>query len=288
MTQGNTPWLIVNSASGSYAEDTVAAISKALGTGSGTRVPTFDCQNDTLPGAADLNDANVRRIAIFAGDGTISKYLCRLESEGWDGSALPLPGGTKNLLCSAMFGSLSAKRIAQMYARGELFETRRKCMRSGPLTALIEMLLGPGARWADVREDVRTREIGQAMAKSIDIARQAATGALVRLVEPRVGSEDGYPGLHFALDDGCLAARGYRLDTPGEWAQQGWAMANSEFREGPYDDLGTMQSARCEAVGGDGEDSGIHLMVDGERESGGDTVEIELEDFGIAFLGLNE
>ncbi|NBC88512.1 MAG: hypothetical protein GVX90_03285, partial [Alphaproteobacteria bacterium] len=98
MDENVPPVLIVNSASGSYSEQAVADVRAALGHGDGAHVSTFDCRTDGLPDRAALEEAGARRVAIFAGDGTISRHLVRLEAEGWGGAVLPLPGGTQNLL----------------------------------------------------------------------------------------------------------------------------------------------------------------------------------------------
>ncbi|QIQ86489.1 hypothetical protein [Erythrobacter sp.] len=278
------PFLIVNSASGSFTEQAVEAVRAALagGDGDGARVRTFDCRADELPGRAALESAGATRLAIFAGDGTISRHLVRLEAEGWDGAVLPLPGGTQNLLSTAMFGQLSATEIAAMFAKGTLVETRRHCLRCEGHTALAEILCGPGARWADVREELRAREMGEAAAKSLDITREAASGALVRLARPAGGRAEGYPGLHFSLPDGAMVARGYRMENLGDWVRQGWAMATRDFREGPYDELGTMDEAQVEAVEG----GAIDLMIDGELARAGAAITIRREPFGLSFMGL--
>ncbi|SMQ60026.1 Diacylglycerol kinase catalytic domain-containing protein [Altererythrobacter xiamenensis] len=286
MIEYECPWLIVNSASGSYSEKAVADVRAALCSGSSLDVKTLDCSSVDLPGAKELDQAGVRRLVVFSGDGTMSNYLGRLEKEGWEGAALPLPGGTKNLLCTDMHGTSSAADLAAMYARGELSETTRDCMRCGSLTALAEILAGPGARWADVREEMRDHEIGAALKDGIDIAEEAAQGVLVQLVDPP--TEKGYPGLHFSLQEGAIEARGYPLETVRDWIGQGWAMATRDFREGPFDELGKMQIARCEVIGGDGSAKGMDLMVDGERETAGHRVEIGREVFGLAFLHRDE
>lgn len=282
MIEHECPWLIVNSASGSYSEKAVADVRSALCSGSSLDVKTLDCSSVDLPGARELEEVGVRRLVVFSGDGTMSNYLGRLEKEGWQGAALPLPGGTQNLLCSDMHGAASAAELAAMYARGEMSETSRDCMRCGSLTALAEILAGPGARWADVREEMRDHEIVAALKDGIDIAEEAAQGGLVQLVDPP--TEKGYPGLHFSLQDGAIEARGYPLETVRDWIGQGWAMATRDFREGPFDELGRMQIARCAVTGADRSAKGMDLMVDGERETAGHSVEIIRETFGLAFL----
>jgi hypothetical protein len=291
MDRNSPPVLVVNSASGSFSEEAVSAVREALGGGNGAAVRTVDCRSDDVPGRPELEAAETRVFAIFAGDGTISRNLVKLEAEGWGGAVLPLPGGTQNLLSTAMFGKLSATEIAAMCARGELAKTRRHCLRCESHTALAEILCGPGARWADVREDMRAGEMGELVSEALDITRESASGALVRLIEPARGREEGYPGLHFSLPDGAMVARGYRMENLGDWIRQGWAMATRDFREGPFDELGTMERARCAALPGaeaseTAEPLHIDLMIDGERETAGAEALVAREPFGLTFLGL--
>lgn len=287
MSANSFLWLAVNSSSGSYSEAAVADVREAFGSGEGTAptiTRTIDCQHETLPGRSDLEAENVAYLAVFAGDGTLSDYLGKLEREGWGGAVLPLPGGTQNLLCTDMFGDRTAPEIATLFARGELHETRRNCMRCAEHTALAEILAGPGAKWADVREDFREGEVSRMVGKSVEITRDAATGPLVRLVEPPAGRARGYPGLHFSIPDGAIVARGYHMDNLAEWLKQGLAIAMRDFREGPYDELGTMERVRCQSTDG----SLVDLMIDGEGETGESLVTITSDRFDLTVLGLPE
>lgn len=286
MTDNQCPWLVVNGASGSFSEEAVKEVHSALCTGSAREVKTLDCSTCDLPDASDLADAEITRLAIFAGDGTISNYLGKLEKQGWDGAALLLPGGTTNLLSTELFGNMPAAEIAGKFTRGELEPMERHCLRCESHTALAEILVGPGARWADVREDIRDNAIGDAIRHSIDIAEEAANGDLVRLIDPNTGAADGYPGLLFSLKDEVMVARGYPLRTAGDWIGQGWAMATRDFREGPYDDLGSMEIAHCAIVGEEQRDAKIDLMIDGERQSTGSSTEVRRDTFGIKVFAL--
>lgn len=284
MSKTNLMWLVINSASGSYDEATITDLRKILAQGEFAPAKVIDCQQDQLPGRKELEAAKVTQLAVFAGDGTLSAYLGQLEREGWQGQALPLPGGTQNLLCRSIFGEQDAASIAGMLAKGRLQTTLRSCLRCGEYTAIAEVLVGPGARWALAREDLREREIGKLLNKTLEITEEAATGPLVRLFEPSLGREEGYPGLHFSVLDGVLAARGYHMDTVTEWIKQGFAITAGDFREGPYDDLGNLTHARCQPTGGET----IDVMIDGEHDTVTGELSIRLDQFGLAILGLPE
>ena len=284
MSKNNLMWLVINSASGSYDEAAIADLREILAQSEFAPAKVIDCQQDQLPGRKELEAAKVTQLAVFAGDGTLSAYLGQLEREGWQGEALPLPGGTQNLLCRSIFGEQDAASIAGMLAKGRLQTTQRSCLRCGEHTAIAEVLVGPGARWALAREDLREREIGKLLNKTLEITEEAATGPLVRLVEPSSGREEGYPGLHFSVLDGVLAARGYHMDTVTEWIKQGFAITAGDFREGPYDDLGNLTHARCQPTGGET----IDVMIDGEHDTVTGELSIRLDQFGLAILGLPE
>ena len=231
-----------------------------------------------------LEAGNVAQLAVFAGDGTISDYLARLEREGWRGAVLPLPGGTQNLLCTEMFGQRSAAEIAAMLINGELQHTRRHCLRCGEHTALSEILLGPGARWADVREDLREGEVGEMLSKSVEITKESYAGPMVWVAEPRIGRKEGYPGLHLSIQAGEMTVRGYHMDNLAEWLQQGLAILKRDFRDGAYDELGALERLRCRST----DRTGIDLMVDGEREAAAGEVMIRRDWFDLTLMGLPE
>lgn len=281
-------WLATNSSSGSFDAALLADVRSALQSGDD---PPFDgvdtiidCQSDPLPDGADLDRAGVSWLAVLAGDGTLSRYLAKLERERWRGAVLPLPGGTQNLLCGAIHGDRNATDIGAMMARGELRKVQRRCLRCEDYTALAEILLGPGAGWAHVREDFRAGKIEGTLDKSLAIIKDAAAGPHVRIAEPAIGRETGYPGLHFSLSTGTMTARGYHMDNPAEWLRQGTAMALRDFREGPYEDLGTLTRALCRPTQG----NHIDLMIDGEPEQAIGDVTIVEDEFDLTFLGPPE
>ena len=275
-------WLIVNSASGSYDEPAVSELQVFLSSHRSAPHRTIDCQESELPGSAELHAAGVGCLLVYTGDGTLSRYLGRLEKEGWKGKVLPLPGGTKNLLCHAMFGDLTTVEIVTLFADMELKPTNRNCIRCGQHTALMEVLLGPEARSAEVREALREKELSDLFRKSAEIANDAATGPTVHLVEPRRGREEGYPGLYFSILDNALSARGYLLDTLTDWLRQSVAIATRDFREGPFDDLGLMNYARCQSE----EKTAIDAMIDGEAESAASQITLAIDRFDLRLLSL--
>lgn len=266
--------------SGSYAAETLRDITQTLEVSRHAPGQIIDCQETSLPGAGDLERAGVDCLIVFTGDGTLSRYLGNLESDGWRGTVLPLPGGTKNLLCKDLFGERTALEISEELAAGRLRVGPRGCIRCGEHTALAEILLGPDARSAEVRESLRQNDYADALKTSAEIASEAATGPLIRIVEPPITHDQGYPGILFTPVEGTLWARGYHLESLEDWVKQTVAIARRDFRDGPHDDLGTMRRARCSIA----DHGSIDAMIDGEAECLAGEVELAFDDFALPFL----
>src|SRR6476469_7550563 len=121
-------------------------------------------------------------IVVHGGDGTLSRTIGDLE--GFVGSVLPLPGGTYNLLARDIFGERDASSIVASLAAGDLEARRRPCIRGEGLLALAELLAGPGAKWADVREEMRDSNLGEVIAKGWDAAATSTVGPMVAVTRP--------------------------------------------------------------------------------------------------------
>ena len=156
MIEGET-WLVLNDASGSDGEARRQAVLDGLAAAGHAPARIIDCAQDSPPAAAQLDAAGVGLLAVHGGDGTLNAVVGALD--GWGGTVLPLPGGTANLLCKALHGEAEVEAILGALADGQLATTRRQCVRGDDWLALAEVLAGPGANWADVREDMRDRNI---------------------------------------------------------------------------------------------------------------------------------
>ena len=272
-------WLIFNGASGSYDDRTLQDLVDALGAAGHAPARVIDCKNGT-PDAAEANAANLGLLAIHGGDGTISRTLRDLE--GFSGQVLALPGGTFNLLARELFGERDPLEIVRLLAAGRLAPDRRACIRGDGVLALAELLIGPGAKWADVREELRDANIGEVIAKGWDAAANSAVGPMVAVVQPLVGREEGYAGVRLCPRSGGMTIDGYAAEGLGDYLQQGMAILKRDFREGPHDELGTASSVTCRSLAGEP----IPLMVDGERSEGASELVFSLDTFDCDLLGM--
>lgn len=265
-------WLVVNSASGSNTEAAVRAVRESLA-GAGADPACIIDAADGLPGRAELERAGLRRLAVFAGDGTVSTLATTIE--GWSGALLVLPGGTANLLSQALHGERDAEAIAASLPR--LPTIRRSCIRSPGLTALVEALIGPGATWSDVREELREGGMGQVAGAAVAAIRETTSGPMVGLVDPAVGRLDGYAGIRLEPAGPGMVVEGYGADTIGDFLRHGLALLRRDFRQGPHEELGCHQTVRCRSLG----DAPLPLMIDGERREGSREQQFSLADFAL-------
>lgn len=270
-------WLVTNTASGSNTEaavDELAASLRAAGCGADR---TICFPDEDLPKAAELNAAGVKTLAVFTGDGTINAVATALE--GWGGAILVLPGGTQNLLSKALHGDVPAEAITGSLTSGNFRRIRRHAVRTSQGTGLIEVLAGPGAMWADVREGLRDFDIGAIAETFGNALRETREGPGVRLVDPAAGKPDGYRAIRLAPDGDKMEADGYDSEDFADMAAQGFAiLVKRDFRQGPHDELGHFAKV---TVASDGP---IALMIDGERREGGQNEQLICDEFAVDFI----
>ena len=283
--KSNRTWLIVNEASGSHDDALIEEIRNELAVIGMAPERVLDCSNDDLPNAEIANAAGVTHIVIHGGDGTLNGAITRLEAaEGmpeWKGAILTLPGGTANLLCHRLYSQCNPLAVIRSLGAGEFAPLRLACIRGRTHTALAEVVAGPGARWADVREEMRDHNLGEVVAKSIDAAERSASGPWVRVTHPAMGREEGYPGVRLVLDGNAIGVEGYGAEGIGEYLQQGFAILKREFRDGPHDDLEPVAGLTLESTGGEP----LPLMIDGERSTGAPAEPFSLARLRVDLLG---
>jgi hypothetical protein len=274
-----TTWLVINSASGSYSEEAVAAVERSFADAGHPLAKIVTIPDHDAPNRAALEASGVDLLAIYTGDGTINGVVTGLY--GWGGKLLILPGGTQNLLAKSIHGDAAAEDIVAALGRGELSCESRHLVRTSQGDGLCEVLAGPGARWSDVREAMREGDIG-GMATTLGEAIGESTGGTsVRIVQPELGKPEGYPAVRIFPDHGALGIEGFGAETLAEYAQQGLALLRRDFREGPHDELGRHPRIVCRS------EQPIELMIDGERMTGGTEERFELRECPIEFLALN-
>lgn len=277
MENGGKAWLVYNSASGQQRPGDTEAIVAALEAGGMDCVRRTDCHEGPAITRREVEQAGIGCLAIYGGDGTLNRTIGALE--GWGGAVLALPGGTFNLLCRDLYGTAELDEVLPLVSERRLAPRRRSCIRTGGgSVALCEVLAGPGATWADVREELRDGHVAGVIEKSVEAASATVTGPPVVLAAPPRGREEGYAGLRLTPGSAGIRIQGYGADGPGEFVEQGIAILRRNFREGPHDDLGLSEEVRI----GSGEGEPIPLMIDGERGEGAAE-----EHFALATLGID-
>ena len=271
-------WLIYNGSSGSHDDEALEALVAALGEAGYPPAKVVDCK-DGAPDAPAANAAGLGLIVVHGGDGTLSRTIGGLE--GFAGNVLALPGGTFNLLAREIFGERDPLEIVGLLGEGRLSVRRRNCIRGNGVLALCELLAGPGAKWADVREEMRDVNIGEVIAKGWDAATTSTVGPMVALAEPAAGREEGYAGIRLCPQAEGIRIQGYAAEGIGDYVQQGIAILKRDFREGPHDDLGTESRVEVHSL----DRQGVPLMVDGERSEGGSELTFSLDRLDVNLLG---
>lgn len=268
-------WLLINSASGSYSAAAVEDLSSSLAAAGCAPARVIRFPDEDLPTRAALDEAGVATLAVFTGDGTINAAACAIE--GWGGALLVLPGGTQNLMAKSLHGDVPAEAVTSALADAR--RQRRQAIRTSQGTALIELLAGPGAMWADVREGVRDFDLGaiaETFGKALNETRE---GPGVRVSQPQVGKQEGYRAVRLDCSGDRMLAEGYDFSDWSQFAAQGFAMlVKRDFRQGPHDELGRFDAVTLAS------DSAIAMMLDGERREGSTEERVTCDTFALDFI----
>lgn len=255
-------WLVCNAASGSNDDEAVHALEQALAAAGFDLTRKISFPDENAPGVEDLAAGGVEILAVFTGDGTIHTVISQVR--GWDGGVLVLPGGTMNMLSRRLHGDLSALDIVGRLAGAEPRRVRPRIVRTRHGEALTGVLAGPGAIWNEVREALRNASIIETVATTTEAIAHSASGPKVICAGVDCGREEGYAAITVTPHETGLEVKGYYAETLGDFAGQGIALLNRNFRKGPHDDLGLHQEVRL--VCPEGEPMG--LLIDGEPFDG--------------------
>lgn len=256
-------WLVCNPGSGNNDEAAIAGIGLALEEANFRIARRISFPAEEAPDAAGLDAEQVDVLAVFAGDGTTHSIVAGLR--GWGGAVLVLPGGTMNLLSKRLHGDVSAVEIAGRLSRTGARRARPPVVRSRHGTALTGVLAGPGAVWNEVREALRCADLLQVVATAREAIAHSTRGPMVVCAGVDCGREDGYAAITVTPHETGLEVQGYYADTLGDYAGQGIALLNRNYRNGPHDELGIHREVRL--VCPEGEPMG--LLIDGEPFDGG-------------------
>ncbi|QVM84479.1 diacylglycerol/lipid kinase family protein [Novosphingobium decolorationis] len=255
-------WLVCNPASGSNDAQTQREAKQALESAGFDVARTLYFPDDPAPKAADLDEEGVEVVATFGGDGTVHAVVTGLF--GWGGAVLVLPGGTMNLLAKTLHGPASADEIAARLESGEGRRVRTPVIDTRHGTALTGVLAGPGTIWNEVREALRDANLIEVVATARQAISYSTNGPKVVCDQSDCGREDGYAAITVNPGEEGLSARGYYAESLADYAGQGIALLNRDFRNGPHDDLGVHQRIRLVCPAGEP----MGLLIDGEPFDG--------------------
>lgn len=256
-------WLVCNPASGSNDEAAVAQVSEAFAASGFELLRIVRFPDEPAPTPSALDAAGIGMLAVFGGDGTVHSVVT--EAVGWGGAVLVLPGGTMNLLAKRVHGDRPAPEIVASLAGVPLRTTRPTTIRSRHGVGLTGVLAGPGTVWNEVREAMRAANVVEFVASTGEAITHSAKGPKVVCAEVDCGREDGYAAITVTPKGDGLEAKGYYAESLADYAGQGIALLQRDYREGPHDDLGRHPRLTLDCPAGEP----MGLLIDGEPFDGG-------------------
>lgn len=271
MDSSSAIWLVVNASSGSNSPEALEALERCCGNNGFAVQKIVRFPDENLPAPAALDAARVKRVAVYAGDGTINACIRALY--GWSGAVMVLPGGTMNLLSRRLHGDAELETIVARIGAGATRAVRPLIVRSRHGDTFAGMLVGPGTAWNEVREAMREVDIAGMLQGTSQAFANTTGGSMVRCSEPRLGRPDGYPLLEITPGEWGMQIDAYHAEDAGDFVQQGWALLRRRFREGPHDRLGLIDRLCVEDTAGER----IGLLLDGEPFEGSSR-----EEFAVA------
>jgi hypothetical protein len=271
-------WLVCNPDSGGNDEEAIVQLVRALEQAGHDVARRIRFPEEAAPRPDELRAQRVDVLAVFAGDGTVHGVVTG--AYGWEGCVLVLPGGTMNLLSKRLHGDIPALEIAERIARAQPRRVRPAVIRSRHGDGLSGVLAGPGAIWNEVREALRASNVPQILTTAKDAIAWSASGPKVICPDVDCPREEGYAAITVNPRESGLEVKGYYADTLGDYAGQGIALLNRNYRDGPHDELG--KHGRVRLVCPEGEPMG--LLIDGEPLDGGSEELFSLATCGVDLL----
>lgn len=249
--------LVINSSSGNANSVDEEVLAAGFAAGGFQVVERVSLPNDDLPSLADVEAQSFDTVAVCAGDGTISSLCANLV--GWEGDILVFPGGTMNLLSRRLYGDHSLAEIVELLPNISSSASPVPIILVGETEILTGLTVGPSTRWGKVREGIRQVDISSLSETVPEAWSETLSDDGVWLNgTPR----EAYAGIFIEPRDGeNLKVVAFKANGLGDMVNHGLAWLRHDFREGPRDEFGMMQSA---TIIGDQIETGI--LIDGEYE----------------------
>lgn len=266
------PALVCNNQSGSYDEERAEQIAALCSDAGSPIVAHFCLPDDALPTRSRLEADGIDTAIVWTGDGTINAAVAALA--GWGGTLLVLPGGTLNLLSKRLHGDRPLEEILADALAG-------RCRREYPPTvecpagrAMVNMIAGPTTIWAEVREQVRQRDIAGAAALVPEAFEQSMGGEAVHLE----GDDRTFQAISMTPSADGIMIDGLLADTPTLLLRHAIAWIGGDFRDGPSEELATRPSATIVSA------EPLGLLMDGESTEGSARVTVSIAPAPVAFI----
>ena len=268
--------LVVNDASGSYSPEAVEALRETFASHDIEVARCITVPEDDVPSGDELDADGIEYLAVFAGDGTISRTVKTLD--GWGGAVLPLPGGTMNLLCGRLHGEdASEEEIVARVAKGDMRLSCEPVVRQDDRQSLVGVSCGPGVHWYHVREAMRHATDKGGLGELVDETGEAMdltlNGPMVVCRTPQVGRDEGYALIELEPEEDGIHVIAYTAQDFGGYLKQGLAMILRKFREGPHERLCRAEEVTIAALEG----GKMELSFDGEPVDGAASETFRLE-----------
>lgn len=251
-------WLVVNPASGSNKASSAETVTAMLSQHDVQVERVIAFPDDALPDIASITAAGIGMVVVYTGDGSVNAIVNHLA--GWDGAVLVLPGGTMNLLAKRLHRTLGLEEIIAIVAGGGARRGRIAGVRWAEGLALADVLVGPGAKWSEVREAMRGGAILDIAANAVEAIRHSATGPFVTAPDWPLARAEGYPLIELTPGEHGIQIDGFYAEAARDYAEQAWAVLRHRFREGPHDRLGLADEIAIETIDG----SALACLIDGE------------------------
>ena len=248
----------MNAQSGSNTEAAIRTLDEHCGDSGFHITRKIRFPDEDIPEGRALDTAGIDTLAVFTGDGTINAVITALY--GWGGAVWVLPGGTMNLLSHRMHGDAELETIVERVSRGAVRKVRPQIARCAAGDALAGLLAGPGCAWNNVREAMREKDLPAIAQGTASAFSETTLGATVRCERPMLGKREGYPLIEMTPSGRGIQLDAYYADDAASFLQQSWALLQRDFRAGPHDRLGLVDTLTLVK-----EDAApIDLLIDGE------------------------
>jgi hypothetical protein len=278
VSESRAIWLVSNPASGSNDETALDALRQCCGDHGFSIARHTVFPDQALPTPAMLDAAGIERVAVYAGDGTVSGLIAGLA--GWGGAVLVLPGGTMNLLYHRLHGQRTPEETIAAAGRGDAVPVRPSVIRARQGDAYADLLAGPGTSWGRVREAMRAADVAELAQSTVGAIDETLTGEQIVCVDPPLGRREGYPLLNLKPGSAGIEVEAYYAETAGDYLAQAWALLKRDFREGPHDPLGTARRLTLASTSG----NPFGLLIDGEQAEAGPRLQLTLAQCEVDLL----